>query len=253
MWIIDIGNTSLMVCTPLKAGGYKSHKYAESEIPNIIQKIAKSRGKSLKIVLVCSVVPIMCAKLIKGLKRYKNVKIIRIGYEIPLGIKSRYKNHSKLGVDRQVNAYGALKIDKPPFLIFDFGTATTVDYISAKGVIEGGMILPGVESSLDLMHEKTALLPSLRLKKSLAIVGRDTQSCMLSGVLNGYGVMVNGLTDLFRKKYGKKIKTIGTGGLVDILSGYCKPFNYKDKLHTIRSMEWIYQDWLKHYGKKNNG
>lgn len=169
---------------------------------------------------------------------------------MPIRIASKYASFKQLGNDRKVNVYGALKRWDPPFLILDFGTATTIDYVSAGRVFEGGLIVPGIKSCLDLLHEKTALLPPVRIKTVPYFLGRSTRAGMLSGVLNGYGAMVDGLIREFKSRYGANLKTVGTGGLVDIVEKYSGAFDCADPLLTLRGIRDVYQDWRR---KTNHG
>jgi type III pantothenate kinase len=220
-------------------------EFSDYDIPKIAEKIIKSGSNINKFAIICSVVPKNEHKIIKQLSSYKSIKCLRLGKEIPLVIKSKYISYRQLGNDRKVNILGALKRISPPFVVFDFGTATTVDYVSSRQWFEGGMILPGIKSCLDLLHEKTALLPAVRIKPVRRFLGRDTRSGMLTGVLHGYGTMIRGLIQEFRRRYGRNLKTIGTGGLVDIVSRYCGGFDWTDRLLTLKAMGEAYEDWLK--------
>ena len=243
-WLIDIGNSSISVVRKIGARFDCLKEFYENEIPKITPYLSKSGGKNQIFSLLCSVVPESEKKILKYFKHYKNFKYLRLGQDIPIRIKCNYFNINKLGNDRKVNTYGALKVLRPPVLIFDFGTATTVDYISRSGAFEGGLILPGIKSSLDLLHEKTALLPAVRIRPVKTFLGRDTRTGMLAGVLYGYGAMVDGLIAQFKRRYGKNLKTIATGGLVDIISKYCGGFDRVDRFLTLRAMSWIYEDHL---------
>ncbi len=245
LWLLDIGNSSITVARRKSGRIAIEHEFFDDSIPKIVSFLNKSGGNIEKLAILCSVVPKVEKNILSALRHYKSFYTLRLGKDIPILIKSNYLNNNRLGTDRKVNVYGALKISKPPFLVLDFGTATTIEFVSKQGVFEGGMILPGIKSCLDLLHEKTALLPVVRIKPVRYFLGRDTKSGMLSGVLYGYGAMIKGLVGEFKQRYGKGLKTIGTGGLVDIVSRYCGGFDYKDRLLTLRSMSWIYEDWLK--------
>ncbi len=219
--------------------------FRSNDIPLLASFIMKSGSKSSNKVIISSVSPKTSNFLINRLNSFKNCSCLEIGKDIRFRIESKYFKYNKLGLDRKINAFGALKILKPPFLIFDFGTATTIDYISPKGVFEGGLICPGIDTSLECMSRSTALLPRPGLKRIRCLAGRSTAEGMLAGVLQGYGAMVDGLTDRFRREFGvPHIKTVATGGLVDIISGYCRKFYHQDRLLTLRSMAWIYEEWL---------
>ena len=242
-WYIDIGNSSISVAHEKGAKLTRYLEFNENEIPKICSFINKSGSKNKNIAIICSVVPEITKKISKHLVHYKSLKLLELGKNLPLRIKAKYHSYQQLGNDRKVNVFAALKRWEPPLLILDFGTATTVDYVSRQGVFEGGLILPGVKSCLDLLHEKTALLPPVRIKPVRYFLGRDTQAGMLSGVLHGYGAMIRGLIHEFRSRYGRNLTTVGTGGLVDIVKKYCGGFDHTDRLLTLRGIRDVYEDW----------
>lgn len=242
-WYIDIGNSSISIVSGKGHNFGKRIEFRDNEIPKLCLFISKSSGEFNNKAIICSVVPEITKKLSDGLKHYKLFKLLELGKNIPLSIKAKYHSYHQLGNDRKANVFAALKCWKPPFIILDCGTATTVDYVSKQGVFEGGLILPGVKSCLDLLHEKTALLPPVRIKPVRYFLGRSTQAGMLSGVLHGYGAMIRGLIAEFRSRYGQDLKTIGTGGLVDIVEKYCGDFDHTDQMLTLRGIRDVYEDW----------
>lgn len=249
LWLIEIGNSTISVASNRALSRGRFREFADDEIPEIRQFIIKNRVRIGEMGIICSVVPKNEYKIRTSLRSFKNFKLLSMGVDIPVEIRSRYRNYKRLGMDRKVNAYGALRVMRPPLIVLDFGTATTIDFISKMGVFEGGMILPGIKASLDLLHEKTALLPQVRIRPVKRFLGNDTQSSMLCGVLRGYGAMVDGLVSQFRKKYGSHLKTLATGGLVDIVCKYSNGFNHVDRCLTLRSMAWIYEDWIRSRGR----
>ncbi len=79
-----------------------------------------------------------------------------------LPFKSLYSN--SLGADRLLNAYAAYKKYSKPLVVFDFGTALTVDYVDGRGCHRGGFIVPGPRLALSSLHAGTALLPKVAVK-----------------------------------------------------------------------------------------
>jgi type III pantothenate kinase len=75
------------------------------------------------------------------------------------GVKSRYEAPTQLGPDRWAALVAARALHSGPCLVVNSGTATTIDVLSADGVFEGGLILPGVELMRFVLHEHTGRLP----------------------------------------------------------------------------------------------
>ncbi len=240
---IDLGNSAasygVYAGSKLVRTGYA---YNDS-IPKLVHNIAKSGVlKYTETVIISSVVPHLTVKLINSIRHFApKSRIYLIGKTLRPKIPMKY-SQKDLGSDRLVNIYGAIRRYKLPVLIVDFGTAITFDYVSKKGVFEGGLIVPGIKLSADALAEKTALLPKLKEIKSVrGLVGRNTKVAMYSGLLNGFGALSDGLIERFKKRYGK-LTVLATGGFAAKIAPYAKHFDYVDPLHTICSLALIYQN-----------
>lgn len=172
------------------------------------------------------------------------MKIWVLGQDIKPLFPHKYRPLKTLGMDRRVNIYGALRMYKPPLLIIDFGTAITADYVSKKGVFEGGMIIPGPELAYHSLIKKAALLPrTLPLpRRAPSLTARNTYGCLQSGVLHGFAAMTEGIIDRFRSERGTDLKVILTGGYAQHLVPYMKGRYRFDPKHSIKSLLMIYKD-----------
>src|SRR5690606_8614101 len=95
----------------------------------------------------------------------------------------------------------------------EFGTATTLDCVSAEGVYVGGVIVPGVQVSLDGLLGRAAKLSRVDLSEPPHVIGKNTTHAMQSGVLHGYACLVDGLLEKIEKEMETPCRTIATGGL----------------------------------------
>ncbi|MBU0709667.1 MAG: type III pantothenate kinase [Candidatus Omnitrophica bacterium] len=238
---IDIGNSNIgmgifqsrylikRVSIPTKQKNYKK----------IIKKIF-TRYK-IDDTIICSVVPEACRVLAQDIKVLSGKRPRLIGRGIKVPIKNLYHNPGEVGSDRLVNAYAGTLLYGSPLIIIDFGTAVTLDVISKKREYLGGMILPGLDISLDALTDRTALLPKVKLEKPRSFIGRDTKSSILSGILFGFGASINYLSDRTKGIIGKNAKVIGTGGKVNFIKKYCNRFNRIDNDLTLKGLYYIYQ------------
>lgn len=136
-------------------------------------------------------------------------------------IKSAYKDFSALGFDRFAAAVGAVAIFKNRnILIIDAGTALTIDLVTSKGVYKGGSISPGLKLRFEALHLKTGKLPLINYNDNVKLTGNTTESCILSGVVNGMVFEISGFIEQYQKNF-EKLKIIITGGDAKILQ---KPF-----------------------------
>lgn len=249
---IDVGNTTAAY------GIFRQKKFiAAGRVPtNDYSKItARCAGYSGAVWMVSSVVPQVTRKLIRSIRsKSSTARIYTVGGNLKLRVPMRYAR-KKLGADRLVNIYGAVEGRKLPVLIIDFGTAVTFDYVSKDGVFRGGLIVPGVELSAHALQAKTALLPKVKGFSPIlrGLIGHDTRSAMILGLLNGFGALADGVIERFRRRYGSNIRVLATGGWAKRLSTYTKHIRAGavDPLHTLRSLVLIYQNEIE--GRQKRG
>ena len=125
-----------------------------------------------------------------------------------------------VGADRIANAYAVYKKYPCPCVVIDMGSATTFDILSKKGEFFGGIIMPGVEMQLKSLCEKTSKLPKINAEEIDFVIGRDTKTCILSGVIRGHTCAIEGLIAECEKEIGEKITVVATGGLCSLVSKY---------------------------------
>lgn len=242
--LLDIGNTSVTYGVYQEDRLVRFGKATYNNIPLIIKKCSKNGRKNIPISLVISsVVPKITRKIIKIVKQKRHISLWVVGQNLPVPLKSHYRPPSRLGIDRAVNLYGALQMYSPPLVVLDFGTALTVDYISAKGVFEGGMIIPGPEIAFQALLQRAALLPkNLRLpSKRSRFWGQTTYECLATGVLEGFSALTDGLIRRLKKRYGNKLEVIATGGGIRHLRPFTDTSLYKyDPLHSLKSLVLLY-------------
>ena len=236
--VIDIGNTAATV------GFYEAGRLLDfgsiyyNDIPKYISKLTKS-GKNVCLdVIISSVIPEITKKTIKSISKINGKNLWIAGSSLPIKIKHKYSDYNALGCDRKVNVYGATRMYRLPMLIIDYGTATTFDYVDRKGGFQGGMILPGPETSYRALGQRGALLPkNLRFpRKAKSFLGKNTRECMESGILEGYGAMTDELILRFKKRYGKNLRVLATGGFSEIIRPYTKNIDIVDPKHSIKSL-----------------
>src|SRR5580698_2000970 len=162
---------------------------------------------------ISTVVPQSIFNLRNLARRYLKVEPLVIGENVDLGIEVRIDKPSEAGADRLVNAIGAHSLYEGPLLIVDSGTATTFDLVAADGAFEGGAIAPGINLSMQALHNAAARLPRVAIQKPAHVVGKGTVEAMQAGVFWGYVGLIEGLTERIRGEYGEPLTVIATGGV----------------------------------------
>jgi len=255
---IDIGNTNISfgIFSATKRGGCanicggKTDKIIKTfDLPSRQYSLNKFREKigSLEItdILICSVVPKLTNTVSKDLAGTFGKKPLVIGKDARVPIKNCYRNPSQVGQDRLVNAYAGLIFYGAPLIIIDSGTAITFDVISKRKAYLGGLILPGLGISLAALNEKTALLPRIKLRYPKELIGRDTISSILSGVVIGAGALADALSNRIKRKIGENTRVIGTGGSIDLIKR-CSALKIKiDRDLTLKGLNLIYKNKIK--------
>ncbi len=140
-----------------------------------------------------------------------------VNTNLPLPILLNYDTPESLGSDRIAAAVGAWKqFPNTNILIVDAGTCITYDFVSAKGVFEGGIISPGLEMRLQSMHQFTNKLPLVNSNFHYSVdnlMGKSTKECIWIGAKEGLNFEIEGILKSFNKKHDH-LQVVFTGGSV---------------------------------------
>ncbi|NBW10878.1 MAG: type III pantothenate kinase [Caulobacteraceae bacterium] len=186
--------------------------------------------------IISSVVPQSIFNLRNLSRRYMNAEPLVIGENARLGIEVRITKPTEAGADRLVNAIGAHLVYPGDLLLIDSGTATTFDIVAADGAFEGGLIAPGINLSLQALHEAAAKLPRIAILKPERVIGKDTVAAMQSGVFWGYIGLIEGLVSRIKAEWGKPMTVVGTGGVASLFEGATTAIDRFDPDLTIRGL-----------------
>ena len=186
--------------------------------------------------IISSVVPQSIFNLRNLARRYLSVEPLVIGDNVQLGIPVRINKPSEAGADRLVNAIGAHLVYTGDLIVIDSGTATTFDIVAADGAFEGGAIAPGINLSLQALHEAAAMLPRIAIQRPDRVIGKDTVSNMQSGVFWGYVSLIEGMVARIKAEWGKPMTVVGTGGVASLFEGATESIDRFDPDLTIRGL-----------------
>ncbi len=186
--------------------------------------------------IISSVVPQSIFNLRNLARRYLHVEPLVIGENVDLGIPVRIEKPSEAGADRLVNAIGAHIVYPGDLIVIDSGTATTFDVVASDGGLEGCAIAPGINLSMEALHQAAAKLPRVAIQKPQRIVGKDTVGAMQSGVFWGYISLIEGLIARIKSEWDRPMTVIGTGGVASLFHGSTMAIDHFDPDLTIRGM-----------------
>ena len=192
--------------------------------------------------IFCSVVPPLNFMMSKALTRLLGKPPMVVGPGVRTGLNLRMENQVQVGADIVADAVAALERFAPPIITIDMGTATTIGVIDAQRNYVGGMLLPGVNVSLEALSRRAAQLPAISLQHPKSVIGKNTEDCMRSGIVYGTAGMLDGIIERIRAEFGgREISVVATGGNAPVIVKYCKTPMVYDKFLLMNGLWAIYQ------------
>ena len=241
----DIGNTSTRICLINKSKILKSIIFETKNIfkRNYVNRIFKRHfKKNLKKEILFSCVVPLAFKKIKKILKNSNYKVLELkSLDLKKLIKINIKNINQLGSDRIVNSIEGKKFKN--CLIIDFGTATTFDIVK-NGTYEGGVIAPGVKSSIKNLSQSTALLPVFNLRNKQKSYGKNTKDALNAGFIWGYDGLINNIINKITKSWKMNYKIILTGGYANLFKKIIQRKTFVDQNITIKGISRVYRELL---------
>lgn len=170
-------------------------------------------------VVISTVVPQGLRALVELSRQYAKCDPLVVTTDIDLGLAVKLDRPEEVGADRLVNAVAAHATFDGALVLIDFGTATTFDAIDAQGAYCGGVIAPGINLSLEALHQAAAMLPRIAVEKPARVIGDSTISAMQSGIYWGYVGLIEGIVTRVKAEFGEPMRSIATGGLAPLFAG----------------------------------
>lgn len=208
---------------------------------NQLLEMAGLKLSGLDACIISTVVPQSLFNLRNLSRRYLHAEPLVVGENATLGIDVRIEKPSEAGADRLVNAVGGFIAYGGPLILVDSGTATTFDVVGPDGAFEGGVIAPGINLSMQALHQAAARLPRIGIERPDRVIGRGTVEAMQSGVYWGYVGLIDSLIERVKAEYGKPMKVVATGGVASLFEGATQHIDAFDHDLTIRGLLEIYR------------
>src|SRR5271166_1124605 len=185
---------------------------------NSLLTLSDIRRDQISAAIIGTVVPAALYHLRRLCRDWFSVEPLIARASLDWGFEIKVDQPNEVGADRLLNAMAGHRRFGGPLIVVDFGTATTFDVVDDTGAYLGGVICPGINLSIEALHQAAARLPRIGIGRPQSVIGRDTVPAMQSGIYWGYIGLIEGLLARIESEYGEKLKAIATGGLAPLFA-----------------------------------
>lgn len=191
---------------------------SSDEIGMFLRQILRENDfelENISDISICSVVPDANYSLRNGCVKYFNLNPFFLQPGVKTGIKIKYYNPAEVGADRIANAIAAVhQFPNKNLIIVDFGTATTFCAVTKEKDYLGGVIVPGIRTSMEALEERTAKLPKVEIVPINKVIGKSTIESIQSGLFFGQiGIVKEIKNRIIKEAFTDEAPVvIGTGG-----------------------------------------
>ena len=191
--------------------------------------------------IISSVVPQVLNSVRTALMKLTGHEPLVVGPGIRTGLNILLENPGQIGADLVAADVAALAEHRPPLVVIDMGTATTMSVLDENGSHLGGCVIPGVKISLEALTGQTSLLPGISLESPRKAIGRNTAEAMRSGVMLGTAAMLDGMIDRFSEELGCRLTVVATGSIARFIAPLCRHEILYDKDLIIKGLSALYR------------
>ena len=243
--LFDIGNTHTHLGLAgrrrvVKNANMPTPAWLEGRADRFVEKFA---GRAdLNGAALCSVVPSATPAVRALVRRRWRLDCLELSPKTLRGVGIDYPRPNSIGPDRLANAAAVARHFGVPSVVVDFGTAVTFDVVDRAGNYAGGIIAPGLAAMTDYLHEKTALLPRIKIRDVSAVIGRNTEQAMLIGAVHGYRGLVRELIAQLKKTLRtRRLPVVATGGYAALIARSMPEITAVDPLLTLEGLRLVWQ------------
>jgi type III pantothenate kinase len=247
---VDVGNTQTVF------GLYDGAQLAEhwrvsTEAERTGDELAVLVGRLLELgdagfdeihgVCLGSTVPPLVRAYEELARDYADARLLVLGPGTRTGIPIVYDDPREVGPDRIANAVAARERYGAPSIVVDFGTSTNFDIVSAAGEYVGGVLAPGIETSMEALFARAARLVKVDFVEPPSVIGKTTVAGLQSGLVYGFAGQVDGIVRRVRGEIGETAPVVATGGLAELIAPHAETIDHVDPLLTLEGLRLVWE------------
>jgi type III pantothenate kinase len=190
-------------------------------------------------ICLSSSVPRLIREYEQVAERWAKAPLLVLGPGVATGLAIHYDDPREVGSDRIANSVAARERFGAPVIVVDFGTSTNFDIVGPDGDFVGGVLAPGIETSMEALFSRAARLVKVDYVEPPQTIGKTTEQALRSGLVYGFAGQVDGIVDAIRAELGVEAKAVATGGLADLIAPHSRtvsevvPFLTLDGLRLV--------------------
>jgi type III pantothenate kinase len=191
-------------------------------------------------ICLASTVPVLVREWEELARKWAHAPLLVVGPGVKTGIAIRYDDPREVGPDRIVNSVAAKERYGAPVIVVDFGTSTNFDVVSPEGEYVGGVLAPGIETSMDALFARAARLVKVDYSAPETVIGKTTVGGLQSGLVYGFAGQVDGIVGRIRRELGVDARAVATGGLADLVASHSDTIERIDPFLTLEGLRIVW-------------
>lgn len=249
---IDVGNTDTVLALYKNDKVVKSYRFptkpykTEKDYISLFADVHLESKSQTEGIIVALVVPSLKSSISAACKEVFGLEALFIGdEEVSIDLDIKIDKPNTLGADRIANSIAAIKKYQKNIIIVDFGTATNFEVIGENNDFIGGVIAPGINTSVKSLSEAAALLPMYKVERPTKVIATSIEDTLHSGIFYGSLGMINFLIENIKEELRKDSKVVSmvvsTGGLGGLFTKHTDLIDVYDEHLTTFGLLEIYK------------
>jgi len=174
-------------------------------------------------------------------ERWAKAPLLVLGPGVKTGIAIHYDDPREVGPDRIANAIAAKERFGAPVIVVDFGTSTNFDIVGPDGDYVGGVLAPGIETSMDALFERAARLVKVDYVEPPSVIGKTTAGGLQSGLVYGFAGQVDGIVTAIRGELEADAPVVATGGLAELIAPHSRTISSVEPFLTLDGLRLVWE------------